>query len=411
MADSNETSTFKKKGKYLTWIALAALLIYIGVMLGPYLRSTLVRDAAVTTWIHIATSPIYGEVARTLPKPGDRIGENGQIAHVRNTRADRSDLDEALADVARAEIGVAAAERLLNELQGSRLQRLRVFEQYRKVYISELQAELKGISRRLDRAREERTLLQRLADRKERLSKSGTVALSDLDEAKSRLVALERRIADLEAQEEKLKTRERAAHQGTIMLDDGSDPDWGEHSLRELDAAIAEAQFLHTEAGAALSAAWETATAEEETYQKQLHGRVLAPEHAMLWSTIVGEGAAVDIGTPVAAWIDCRQLLVDVPVADAELALLEIGAPATVILEGDTQVRNAKIYVTRGSAATIKGDDLAALAKGRDHGVAQALLILDSKEEDHDRCPVGHAAYVDFPDVGIIDVLRARLRL
>ncbi len=411
MAADGATSKLKKRGKYLTWIALAALLIYGGIMLGPYLRSTLVRDAAVTTWIHIATSPIYGEVARTLPKPGDRIDGKGQIAHVHNPRADRSDLDEALAEVARAEVVVAAAGRLLAELEASRARRLRVFEQYRSVYLGELKAELNGIAKRLDRARQERTFLQRLADRKERLSKSGTVALSDLDEAKSRLVALERRIADLEAQEQKLQTRHAAALEGTIVLDDGSDPDWGEHAMRELDAAIAEAKFLQTEAEASLSAAWETAAAEEETYQKRLRGHVLAPENAMLWSTIVGEGAAVDVGTPVAAWIDCSLLLVDVPVADAELALLEIGAPATVILEGDTRVRDAKIYLTRGSAATIKGDDLAALAKGRDYGVAQAILILDSSEEDHKRCPVGHAAYVDFPDIGMIDVLRARLRI
>ena len=69
------------------------------------------------------------------------------------------------------------------------------------------------------------------------------------------------------------------------------------------------------------------------------------------------------------------------------------------------------MILTRGSAATIRGDDLAALAKGRTPGVGQAILALDATDQDRQRCPVGFAAYVDFPEIGLLDVVRARLRL
>lgn len=306
----------KRRGRLLAWTVIAALLVYVGIMIGPYLRSTLVRDAAVTTWIHVATSPIYGEVGRALPKPGDRIGESGRIVHIDNTKADHGERDEALAEVIEAQAVVEAAHRLLSTLKELRK---RLDDQSRQGCPSELQI--------------------------------------------------------------------------------------------ELDVSLAQAAHDHARVEATLIKAEAKAKTEEATYQDLVHGDVLAPVGAMLWSTIVGEGAVVDIGTPVASWIDCKTLLVDVPVADAEIALLEIGSPATVILEGDKKKRPAKVYLTRGSAATVKGDDLAALAKGREKGVAQALLVLDSTDEDHRRCPVGHAAYVEFPGIGIIDVLRARLRI
>ena len=67
--------------------------------------------------------------------------------------------------------------------------------------------------------------------------------------------------------------------------------------------------------------------------------------------------------------------------------------------------------MTRGSSATLGRVDLAAIAKGREPGVAQVLLSLKAEASEFELCPVGRAAYVEFPGVGMIDVLRARLRL
>jgi len=103
-------------------------------------------------------------------------------------------------------------------------------------------------------------------------------------------------------------------------------------------------------------------------------------------------------------------MLVDVPVSDVELALLETDAPARVVIEGDRTVRLGKVYLTRGAAATVGADDLAALAKGRHPGVGQVLVKLEPSAADIEACPIGAAAYVDFPEIGVIDMLRARLR-
>ena len=79
---------------------------------------------------------------------------------------------------------------------------------------------------------------------------------------------------------------------------------------------------------------------------------VKAPPDAYVWSLIAGPGDFVRAGAPVATWVDCGFMLVDVPVSDVELALLDTDAPARVIIEGDHQVRLGKVYLTRGAAAT-----------------------------------------------------------
>ena len=103
-------------------------------------------------------------------------------------------------------------------------------------------------------------------------------------------------------------------------------------------------------------------------------------------------------------------MLVDVPVSDVELALLETDAPARVVIEGDRKVRLDKVFLTAARQRRVGADDLAALAKGRHPGVGQVLVKLEPSAADIKACPIGAAAYVDFPEIGVLDVLRARLR-
>ncbi len=82
-----------------------------------------------------------------------------------------------------------------------------------------------------------------------------------------------------------------------------------------------------------------------------------------------------------------------------------------MLLEGEIQDLIGRVLLTRGAAATLGATDLAAIAKGRQPGVGQVLVQLSPTPADIEECPVGQAAYVDFPDVGLLDILRVRLRL
>ena len=88
-----------------------------------------------------------------------------------------------------------------------------------------------------------------------------------------------------------------------------------------------------------------------------------------------------------------------------------LGESDVAVGEGEKAVRRGTVLLLRGAAATVGSADLAALAKGRRPNIGQVLVRLDATPEDIETCPIGHAASVDFPDVGIVDIIRARLRL
>ena len=105
----------------------------------------------------------------------------------------------------------------------------------------------------------------------------------------------------------------------------------------------------------------------------------------------------------MAEWIDCDVILVDVPASDLEVGLLRKGMPADVVLEGETQVRKGSVLLTRGAASILGSADLAAVAKGHGDGLGQVILRLEHTPEDAQDCPIGVAAWVDFPEIDLID--------
>src|SRR5262249_48274982 len=119
--------------------------------------------------------------------------------------------------------------------------------------------------------------------------------------------------------------------------------------------------------------------AADDLYRKRRAEVVSAPPGSMMWSLIESPGNFVRPGAPAATWIDCRVMLVDVPVADVEVALLKVGASADVVLEGERKAREGTVLLLRGSASTLGSNDLAAIAKGRAPGVGQAILTLNAE--------------------------------
>jgi multidrug resistance efflux pump len=276
-------------------VGLVALLAYAGWIGAPYLRSVVVRDAAVTTWIDTATAPIKGFVDDDPPHAGDSVGRDGVLTLIENPFADRT-------PVAKAE--------------------------------------------------------------------------GEVDRAKERLRGLKELASSLDA-----------------------DPSSRARTAVELADAEVEVKTAETILASAKGA-----------YENERLQPVKAPPESYIWSLIASPGAFVRAGAPIASFVNCGFMLVDVPVSDVELSLLETDSPARVVIEGDRTVRTGKVYLTRGAAATVGADDLAALAKGRYPGVGQVLVKLEPTAAEIEACPIGAAAYVDFPEIGFFDMLRARLR-
>ena len=215
------------------FVGLAILLAYAAWIGTPYLRSVVVRDAAVTTWINTTSAPIDGFLAGKPLHVGDSVGTDGLIATIEDPLQDAT-------PVVRAE--------------------------------------------------------------------------ADLNRAKQHVRGLQELTTSLEAE---------AAARAAMELADA-----------KVEAENAE-KIL-----ASVKSVYEAAKLQP----------VKAPPDAYVWSLIAGPGDFVRAGAPVATWVDCGFMLVDVPVSDVELALLDTDAPARVIIEGDHKVRLGKVYLTRGAA-------------------------------------------------------------
>lgn len=387
---------------------LAAYLVWIG---GPYLRSIIVRDAAVTTWINIVRAPIDGYLDPQALRPGDRVGSDGRIVSLDNPLADPTPLiqaraarDAALARLESHKAVVAGLERVVAN-------RTRLADDYVKTFRRQLEAKIEG-SHQIVAFLSDRVDLERAqADRMASLAKSGAGSQSSWDAAEALVIEHQRILTENETALTQDEVRLESIAQGIFLLDDGSE---GATAQRSLESALLDLERAKGDLAAAqaeASAAQKVADAADDIHRKQSAAIVSAPPDTIVWSLIEAPGGDVRAGTPVASWIDCRILLVDVPVSDIEVALLRIGARADIVLEGENETHHGTILLLRGSASTLGADDLAAIAKGRRPGIAQVIVGLPKDDAEVAACPIGRAAHVDFPDMGLIQVIRARLRL
>lgn len=395
-----------------TWVyasVVAIFFAYTAWMVAPYLQSVIVRDAAVTTWSNVATAPIDGEVE--IRSSARQVGAGGLVVHVHNEHLSRRALNEAELRVRFARTRVDELSDFLAEVRLLDTGRGDLKAQYAETFRDQLDAEIVNLQRRLGVTAVRRDVMARVAARSEQLARRGTGSETAADEARLRVADLDLELAELKAMLDDARVRRTAADDGVFITAAGEDPEWVRGWRLELKLEKNAARLQLRDAEAELEMAKAARDAAYEEYRSLGNAVVQIPAGRILWSQPVASGVTVRAGDPLIEWVDCSLLMVDVPVADAEVPLIEPGMTAEVVLEGDAEARRASVLLTRGSASPLGRDDLAAIAKGRRGGVAQVLLELPHEPGEFDQCPVGRAAYVQFPQVGLIDVLRARLRL
>jgi multidrug resistance efflux pump len=391
--------------------AVVALVAYAGWWLAPYFTSVLFRDAAVTTWINVATSPIHGNLEGPPPVVGEAVGADGRIAMVRNLQADPGAMERAAAEVARAEANVAELQAYLARIQELDAKWRARTADYADSFKKNLVTDIDGGRQELDYIAQRLALERAVAERRQTLARQGHGSQTDADDAQAEVFELERMRAEREKAIELAEERRQAADRGVFLQSDGRNPEWAFQSEDRVLLEIAQATRALADAEATLTEARVAAAAARQAFELISMSPILAPPGSLVWSVLAGAGAAVDAGTPVAGWIDCDVILVDVPVSDVEVGLLRKDMSADVVLEGETQARKGTVLLTRGAASVLGRADLAAVAKGGGEGRGQAILSLEPTPEYAKDCPIGVAAWVDFPAIDAIDELRARLRL
>jgi multidrug resistance efflux pump len=393
----------------VVWLGLVLVILYGLWIGGPYLRSIVVRDAAVTTWINSAASPIDGVITQSL-RIGDRVGADGRIFTVKNPRADTSAVVRAQADLDRARERLASIGRVVGEIETLARARAERAARYASLFKNNLDVKVGGMGDYVELGKRQLELERKEAARRARLLTDGLETPAGAEAQLGRVAELERMIVDMDTGRNRSTLHRGAADTGVFFLDDGSDGGAEQRSLEETRLALDRARSDLAVARRDVEGAQQVLAAAERLFDQTQTASVAVPEGAIVWSHTLGATANVTTGASVAAWIDCRILLVDAPVSDIELALLRPGAPADVVLEGERRARRGTIAFMRGAASILGSADLAAVAKGRRAGEGQALVTLTPEPDDAQACPVGRAAFVDFPDVSVLDIARARMR-
>ena len=404
-------SKLRDSPRAVALVALAVLLVYLCVMAGPYLRAIVVRDAAVTSWITVAFTPIPGRVDDNPIRPGDRVGADGRIATIVNERADPVALARAQAEFDQIKTIHDQYLAQIRALEAIVANRTLAAETFADTYASDLKDEFTAAQARIDFITKALQHETSEAERQERMMSEGASSQTEADLARARSTDRERQLSDAMDALARVERRIEAASQGAYMLADGDDAGDAQRSLEDARLQLEIARANHAGVEAELAAREAVLAAAEAAFAKSSEATVSAPAGALIWTLVSGPGAEIEAGAPVATWVDCSILLVDVPLSDLAAALLTVGAPANVVIDGERTAREGTVLMTRGSASTLAFEDLAAVATARSAEDAQAIIVLTASAEDVVECPIGRSAAVDFPEIGVIDMIAARLRL
>lgn len=402
-------STAGPSRRLVAWLGLVVLIVYVLWIGGPYLRSIVVRDAAVTSWIHGAAAPIDGVVSRPL-RIGERVRADGRILSVDNPRADPIPLARARGELDRARERVVSLTRIVREMEALATARAARAAQYAALFKRNLDVKIGGMTEYVSLTKKRIELERIESNRRARLMAEGRETQSAADAAAARVADLERQEIDMQTGLNRARQHRRAADAGLFFLDDGSDGAAEQRSLEDARVALDRARADLTDARRDAESAQHVVEDAQRLFDRSQTADVTAPPGSMVWVEPLHAGTDVRAGSRVASWIDCREMLVDAPVPDVQLSLLHAGSPATVVLEGERRARKGKVLLMRGAAATVGQADLAAVAKGRRAGVGQVLITLDATAADAEACAIGRAAFVYFPDATVLDIVRARLR-
>lgn len=394
----------------------AAFLVFLSLLAiawraGPYVHSVLVRDAAVTTWSNLATAPIDGTIRFVSRSLDSAIGADGLIAVVDNEHLSHADYDRARNAVTLKQSELRHLEAYRAELEALDTERGDIKSVYAEQFRNQLDTSIANLSAELDTAKAQLAVLQTIASRTTELARTGTVAQSDADEARLRVSALEVKLTSMEAALKAARTRRAAADHGIFLTGAGADPNWVFDWRIDLKVAKKSSRLDIENARAELADAKASMVAAEKDLQRRSRARVTVPSGSMVWSRQVASGSTVKAGQPVAEWIDCSVLLVDVPIHDVELALITKGMAANVLLDGETEPVTGTVLMTRGSASMLRRTDLVAIPEGRHEGSAEVVIDISKYRDSFASCPVSRAASVSFPAIGILDIAAAWLRL
>jgi hypothetical protein len=377
--------------------AAAALFLYLML---PHIRATISRNAVITTWLHVAKTPIEGTVEDIRLTPGIVATADIAVARVANDQNYLGQATEIERQTAKLGEEIAADKDMLAALEERLTQRKALVDRYIAALHGDLAGALRIEEANLAGTQTQIVDQQRDLARLSSLRRGGNAADSAVQHAQAQLDNL---VSLGHAQEEliaRLHKRQDAVGDGVFLETSISDVPWAMRDVEEISLEILKTRSTLTQNQAALA------------YLNGIKDNVVMvlPAGMTLWDRLASSASFVRTGDGLFSYIDCRHLLVDVVVTDGVLGLLKIGDAARVHIIGAGGDIDGHIVLLRGSRALLAEGQLAATVADRAFREGQAIVELDPGSGDKVACPVGRTAYVEFRSLGIVTEFIQRLR-
>lgn len=390
-------------------VGIAALCVVPIVLLAfQPLYIVLDRDSALTTWTNVATAPITGTVEGFDARAGQSVGRQREVMRILNHSADHAAVIRAEAAKRRADARLEQARSYRDRVARLEAEWTKRRALYADGFRRKLDLEIRDLEERLTLQKERVALAATSAQRRRSLRASGTGSQVDEETATSSYRELQVSLTEMEESLERVRLRRSLAGQGVYLQDDGKEPEWSWRSMDEIRLEMTRADRAVGDAEEEVRTATATLAQEKQNLARASLASIHVPAGMTIWSTATTDNASVRQGDPLFTWIDCSKLLVDVPVTETLAAMLQPGAPARVVLEGESVRRDATVLMARGAAARLGASELASLSRGHRAGSAQIVVALKDPESVSG-CPIGRRAFVHFPEILPRHYLRAYL--
>jgi hypothetical protein len=382
------------------FVVAIALLAYL---VGPHIRATLSRNAVITTWLHVVKTPIEGAITASPLRPGTIAATTLPAVQIANDRLYPGRRAEIVLQLARLREEIGAKAGIVVDLERRVVQRRALAA----AYLGSLHGGLEGWIRTEEanlvgtqaQIRDQRREVNRLNS----LNRAGNTADAIKEHAEAQLDNLVSFARASQELIERVRRRQAVVHDGVALETSLADVPWAYKDGEALEIEILKQKAAIAESTAAAQSM--SGIADQVTLD--------LPAGMTLWDLLAANASYVRAGDSVFSFVDCRDLLVDVVVTDGVMTLLNPGDPAIVHLVGWGGDMVGRVTLLRGSRAPLADGQLAATIPDRVFREGQAIVAIDQASvtaEGFTSCPVGRAAFVEFPSVGILTETIQRLR-
>jgi len=392
--------------KWVTWLLILLIALLPLPAIVQYLQTFIVRNAVVTAYRFEVTAPIGGVVETLTVSPGSIPGA-GPALVLGNRRVPLAEIESLEARYLENQRYHGFLGKELSELEARLDESQSLFSSYRTMIqkdlgqaIAILKARQAGETARLKEASQIRMRVIPLVQTSVVTQEENDRIEADFREAQALL-----NVTRLE--QDQIEYRRQMLEQNLFPSSFSDGVLQVQNRINNLEMKIFDFKRRIHFAGINLATdAVKIHALREDMEHRSAKAVVVVPDTAVIWDVDVRIGMEVSKGDRILSYIDRSQLMVDVAMDDATIALILPGHPARIRLFGSNRFINGTVISVLGSGAQWPDHSFAAGVKGKSVRDGRVLVQIDDPQLQGDVkrfCGVGRTAYAEFEGIGLLE--------